>query len=88
VTEPAPKDRPEAAATTQLNAASLPIDSAYCVVAITPYDRPRRRVFLSLHSAVQAVERTWKRGLPAELILCKLVPITVADLDLDGEVAE
>jgi hypothetical protein len=63
------------------------IADAYCVVAITPYDRQRRRVFLSLHSAVQAVERSRKRGLPAELILCKLVPVQ-ADLDLDGEVTE
>jgi hypothetical protein len=83
-TEPVPKDRPEAA-TKQLNAVSLPTDSAYCVVAITPYDRHRRRVYLSLHSAIQAVERTRKRGLPAELILCKLVPVQ-ATLDLDGEV--
>ena len=56
------------------------------MLAHTPYDRTYRRLFLSLHSAVQAVERTRKRGLKAELILCRLVPIQVADLDIDGEV--
>ena len=49
-------------------------------------DRKYRRLFLSLHSAVQAVQRARKRGLQAELILCRLVPIQ-ADLDFDGEVA-
>jgi hypothetical protein len=62
---------------------SLPINTAYCVLAYTPYNRTYRRLFLSLHSAVQAVERTRKRGLQAELILCQLVPVT-ADLDIDG----
>jgi hypothetical protein len=71
-------------ATTQADGDSLPINSAYCVLAHTPYDRTYRRLFLSLHSAVQAVERTRKRGLKAELILCRLVPIGVTDLDGDG----
>jgi hypothetical protein len=62
---------------------SLPAAPAYCVIMTTPYDKTRRRVFLSLHSAVQAVQRTRKRGLAAELILCRLVPIQ-AELDLDG----
>jgi hypothetical protein len=74
-------------ATTQADGDSLPINSAYCVLAHTPYDRTYRRLFLSLHSAVQAVERRRKRGLKAELILCRLVPVT-ADLDIDGEAAE
>jgi hypothetical protein len=72
------------AATTQADGDSLPINSAYCVLAHTPHDRTYRRLFLSLHSAVQAVERTRKRGLKAELILCRLVPIGVTDLDIDG----
>jgi hypothetical protein len=66
---------------------SLPIDSAYCVLAMTPYDRQRRRLFLSLHSAVQAVQRARKRGLQAELVLCKLILIQ-ADLDLYSEWSE
>ena len=74
-------------ATTQADGDSLPINSAYCVLAHTPCDRTYRRLFLSFHSAVQAVEHTPKRGLQAELTLCRLVPIQVADLDLDGEVA-
>jgi hypothetical protein len=71
-------------ATTQPDGDSLPIDSAYCVLAFTPYDQPQRRHFLSLHSVVQAVQRARKRDLEAELILCRLVPVT----ELDGEVAE
>lgn len=81
--EPVPLgDRPtpdNTTATTQADKSSLPVDSAYCVLALTPYDRTYRRLFLSLHSAVQAVERARKRGLQAELILCKLVPIRADD---------
>lgn len=88
VTEPAPEgDRhpsENTVATTQPDGDSLLIDSAYCVLAHTPYDRTYRRLFLSLHSAVQAVERTRKRGLQAQLILCRLVPVA-ADLELGGE---
>ena len=69
-------------ATTQPDGDSLSIGSAYCVLAHTPYDHKYRRLFLSLHSAAQAVERARKRGLQAELILCKLVPVQA---DLDGE---
>jgi len=87
---PSPEgDRPSpdnTAAAKQPDRDSLPIGPAYCVLAYTPYDRTYRRLFLSLHSAVQAVERTRKRGLKAELILCRLVPVT-ADLDIDGEMA-
>jgi hypothetical protein len=66
--------------TTLPNAAE--IADAYIVVVVTPYGQPRRRPYLSLHSAVQAAQRARKRGLQAELILCKLVPIP-ADLDAD-----
>jgi hypothetical protein len=73
------------AATKQLDASILTpaadIAPAYCVLAHTPYDRTYRRLLLSLHSAVQAVERARKRGLQAELILCKIVPVQA---DLDG----
>jgi hypothetical protein len=62
------------------------IADAYCVVVVS-YGHPRRRLFLSLHSATQAVKRAQKRGQPAELILCKLELIT-ASLNVDGEVAE
>jgi hypothetical protein len=80
-----PGDRPEdAAAGKQLIDASIvSTPRAYCVIMATPYGKERQRVFLSLHSAVQAVERTRKRGLQAELILVKLVPVT-GDLDVDG----
>jgi hypothetical protein len=52
----------------------------------TPYDRKYRRLFLSLHSATRAVERARKRGLQAELILCRLTAVQA--VDLDGEVTE
>jgi hypothetical protein len=46
---------------------------------------PRRKVYLDLGHARAAVERTHQRGLYAELVLCKLTPVAVADLtDLDG----
>jgi hypothetical protein len=50
------------------------------VVLTTTYGTLRRRVYLSLHHAVQAVQRTRERGLHAELILCRLTPVA-ADLD-------
>jgi hypothetical protein len=63
------------------------IAPAYIVIVVSPYGQPRRRPYLSLHSASQAVQRAHKRGLDADLVLCKLTPIGAADLDLDGEVA-
>ena len=54
----------------------LPSIPTYVVVLQTRYGMPRRRVYLDLGAARTAVERTQKRGLPAELILCKLVPVT------------
>jgi hypothetical protein len=77
-------DRPPSnnqVAATQPDRDSLPIGPAYCVLAYTPYDRTYRRLFLSLHSAVQAVERTRKRSLNAELLLCRLTPVQAVDLD-------
>jgi hypothetical protein len=61
------------------------IADAYCVYLHTPYDRRYRRLFLSLHSAVQAVERAKKRGLKAELILCRLT--VVEAVEVNGEVS-
>jgi hypothetical protein len=72
------------AATTQLNADSISAAAdAYCVLLITPYGKTLRRLYLSLHSAQAAVQRAQKRGLPARLVLCRLIPVHA---DLDGEV--
>jgi hypothetical protein len=60
------------------------IADAYCVLLTSPYDRTYRRLFFSLHSAVQAVKRARERGLDAELILCRLTAVQA--VDLDGEV--
>jgi hypothetical protein len=89
VTEPVPRDRPaeidHQAAAKPLEASILAkaadLADAYCILAVTPYGRQRRRLFLSLHSAVAAVKRARERGLPCELILCRLVPLDGADLD-------
>jgi hypothetical protein len=52
---------------------------AYVVLVSTPTDKYRRRVFLSLHSATLAVQRAQAKGQPAQLVLCRLQPVT-ADL--------
>jgi hypothetical protein len=57
------------------------IADAYCVYLHTPYDRTYRRLFLSLHSATRAVGRARKRGLQAELLLCRLTAVQAVDLD-------
>lgn len=88
---PAPSgDRPEdQAATKQLNAPSLSaaadIANAFVVVVVSPYGNPRRRVYLSLSHATKALQRAHKRGAPASMVLCRLVPVVA---DLDGEVTD
>jgi len=67
-----------------LTPANLP---AYCVLLITKYGRPNRRVYLDLGAARTAVARAHAKGQPGELVLCRLEAVT-ADLDIDGEVAE
>lgn len=49
----------------------------YAVLVTVPGDpepRTRRRLFLSLHSAQRAVERSEARGLDAQLMLVRLIP--------------
>jgi hypothetical protein len=55
--------------------------NAYVILVTTPGEKYRRRVFLSLHSATAAVQRAHKNGQPAQLVLCRLEPVT-ADLPL------
>jgi len=69
-----------------VSSATLPLtadiqNACDVVLVTTPSEKYRRRVFLSLHSATAAVQRAWKKGQPAQLVLCHLVPVTV---DLDG----
>jgi hypothetical protein len=59
----------------------LPEIPAYVVLMIIRDGTPRRKVYLDLGHARAAVERTRKRGLLAELVLVRLVPVTG---DLDG----
>jgi hypothetical protein len=55
--------------------------TAYVVLVITPRDKILRRPYLSLHSAQQALQRAHDRGQTAHLVLCRLEPVGVADLD-------
>jgi hypothetical protein len=61
----------------------LPNIPAFVVLLITRYGRPRRRVYLDLGAARDAVERANAKSLQARLVLCELTAVT-ADLDLDG----
>jgi hypothetical protein len=54
---------------------------AYVVLVHTPTGKYRRRVFLSLHSATAAVQRAKTKDQAAQLVLCRLQPVTA---DLDG----
>jgi hypothetical protein len=53
---------------------------AYCVIVVSPYGNPRRRLYLSLHHATEAVRRAHAKGQPAHMVLCRLEPVA-ADLD-------
>jgi hypothetical protein len=55
---------------------STELHAAYVVVVVSPYGQPRRRVYLSLHHATQAVQRAHAKGQPAHMVLCRLVPVT------------
>lgn len=60
--------------------APRPVDAilpAYCVLVTTPSDRTTRRLFLTLHGAMRAVERAQQRGSSARLDLCQIVPAGV-----------
>jgi hypothetical protein len=54
------------------------------VLLVTPCDKIMRKPYMSLHSAQQALQRAQDRGQPACLVLCRLEPVTVADLDIGG----
>jgi hypothetical protein len=74
------------AAAKQLDASSLAKTvPGYVVLMITRTGMPRRRIYLDLGHARAAVARTRKRGLHAELILCRLTPVQA---DLDGRWSE
>jgi hypothetical protein len=51
----------------------------YVIVVKGGDERLRRRVFLSLHSAVRAVERARERGDAATLELCRVLPVGYAE---------
>jgi hypothetical protein len=61
--------------------------SGYVVLLITKYGMPRRKIYLDLGHARTAVARAHSKGNQAELVLCRLEPVT-AGLDVDGEVTE
>jgi hypothetical protein len=79
---PSPEDQD---ATKQPDEASISAAcAAYVVLLITPRGKILRKPYLSLHSAQHALQRAQKRGQDAFLVLCKLMPAGIADLDLDG----
>jgi hypothetical protein len=65
----------------------LPTLPAYAVLLTTRYGMPRRKIYLDLGHAREAIQRAEAEGQPASLVLCKLVPVR-ADLDGDREVTE
>jgi hypothetical protein len=82
------QDGSETTTATDVNATLEPDIAAACeafaVVVTTPTGHYRRRIFLSLHSATAAVQRSRAKSQPVRMVLCKLVPVA-ADLDLTGE---
>jgi hypothetical protein len=85
-TGPAPEgDRPDAAATTQLNTDSLAKTvPGFVVVMVTRTGMPRRKVYVDLGHARAAVARARGQGRPAWLVLCELRPVGT-DLDDGGD---
>jgi hypothetical protein len=53
-------------------AADIP---AYVVLLITRTGMPRRKVYLDLGHAREAVARAEAKGQPARLVLCELTPV-------------
>ncbi len=52
------------------------IDQCHAVIVRTPAGREQRRLYLSLHSADQAMQRARARGQEASCLLVELVPVT------------
>jgi len=73
-----PTDRTEPSVTPSTDVIAL--CEAFVVAVEVPGEKYVRRVFLSLHRAIQAVERAQARGRSAWMLLCKLVPVP-ADLE-------
>ena len=56
----------------------------YVLLVWTPAETPRRRLYLTLAGAQQALHRALERGGPAQLVLRKLVPPRQLELTADG----
>lgn len=56
--------------------AALHVAGAYVAVVHTAHGKHRRRVFLTLSSAQSAVDRAIEAGHEADVVLCRLVPVT------------
>lgn len=56
--------------------AAIYVAGAYVAVVQTAHGKHRRRVFLTLSSASRAVDRAIEAGHAAEVVLCRLVPVT------------
>ena len=56
--------------------AAIYVAGAYVAVVHTAHEKRHRRVFLTLSSAQRAVDRAIEAGHDAEVVLCRLVPVT------------
>lgn len=56
--------------------AAIHVAGALVVVADTGHGTHRRRVFLTVKSAQRAADRAIASGYDAEIVLCRLVPVT------------
>lgn len=59
-----------------LSGASLHVAGALVVVVDTSHGRHRRRVFMTVKSAQRAADRAIEAGHSAEIVLCRLIPVT------------
>lgn len=64
-----------AARTNTIIAADPAIDRTLAAVVITGSEIPRRRVYLGLRSAEEAMRRARNAGIPARVVLCELLPL-------------
>ena len=53
------------------------VDDAFITVVRTKTGHIRRTAFFSLEAAERAVLRSWDRGLPAEVVVCRLTALHI-----------
>lgn len=61
-----------------LTEAELQVAGAYVAVVQTAHGTHRRRVYFNLPSAQRAVDRAIEAGHEADVVLCRLIPASMA----------